>query len=114
MPIYEYEPLDHDCLICNGRMESLQGVNDPEHSLCPTCGLPIRRVISKTSFKVGNPYSAGEAARKGFTTYKKVGAGQYEKVAGEGADAIVPRPEDVQAVNAERQEGKKLLDFDAD
>lgn len=114
MPIYEYEPTNHDCLICKGRVEVLQSVSEPALQICPTCGLEVRRVISRAAFKVGNPYSAGEAARKGFTTYKKVGQGQYEKVAGEGADAIVPKPEDVQAVNSEREEGRKLLDLDAD
>ncbi len=27
MPIYEYEPIDRDCLICDNRLELLQSIN---------------------------------------------------------------------------------------
>ncbi len=113
MPIYEYEPEGHDCLICNGRTEVFQGINDEPHKYCPTCGLEVRRVISKASFKLKREGAASEkAAAKGFTTFKKVEKGKWERVGGEGPDMIVGTPEDMAAVEAEKNPPKKVIDLD--
>jgi putative FmdB family regulatory protein len=89
VPIYEYEPLDHDCLMCDGRIEVLQGVNDSPLQYCPYCGLPVRRVISSASIRIAKPVSAEQAAKRGMTTFRRLEKGRYEKVAGEGPNLIV-------------------------
>ncbi|MBS1718437.1 MAG: zinc ribbon domain-containing protein [Armatimonadetes bacterium] len=84
MPIYEYEPVDHDCKQCHGRFEMLQRVDEEALTVCPTCGKACRRVVSRPSFKMDTNTSPDKAAEKGFTTYKRSGKGNYERVAGSG------------------------------
>ena len=94
MPIYEYEPLDHDCLMCEGRVAAIQGIDEPALQYCPDCGLNVRRVVSSASFKVGSNALKGSGDR-GFTTWKKVESGKWEKVSGPGVDMIVGDPNSV-------------------
>ena len=82
MPIYEYEPVDRDCLMCEGRVEVLQAIKDEALDYCPYCGMEVRRVISKASIKVVKVPDAEAAAKKGFTTFRRAGKGVWEKVAG--------------------------------
>lgn len=112
MPIYEYEPEGHDCLICNGRTEVLQPITDEPLKYCPTCGLEVKRVISRASFKLDKGASGDKAAAKGFTTFKKVEKGKWERVSGEGPDMIAGTAEDIAAVEAEKAPPKKVIDLD--
>lgn len=93
MPIYEYEPADHDCLMCSGRVAVIQAVDDEPLTYCPDCGLEVRRVISKASFKLSKG-NFDDAAKKGFTTFRKSEKGVWEKVAGEGVDGIIAVPDE--------------------
>ena len=111
MPVYEYEPIDHDCLICEGRFECLQLINDSAHAFCPTCGMPCKRIVSKTQFRLPANIDSQRVADKGFTKYKKSGKGTWEKVSGEGADYIVGSQEDIDAVDAEKASKKKVIDL---
>ena len=112
MPIYEYEPDGHDCLMCEGRVAAIQGINEEPLSYCPDCGLKVRRVISKASFKMAKG-GADEAAKRGFTTFKRAEAGIWEKVAGPGVDGIMATAEDRAAAEAEKSSPKrKVLDLD--
>ena len=86
MPIYEYEPVDRDCLMCEGRVEVLQGIEEEPLAFCPYCGLEVVRVISRASIKVERTPDAEAAAKKGFTTFRRAGKGVWEKVAGPGED----------------------------
>lgn len=114
MPIYEYEADGFDCLICGGRFETIQAISDPPLEFCPTCGLEVRRVISRASIKIGRPSDPERAAERGFTTWRKAGRGTWEKVAGPGVDVIQGSPEDLAAVEEEKRSSKKLdLDQDA-
>ncbi|MHB8635821.1 MAG: FmdB family zinc ribbon protein [Fimbriimonadaceae bacterium] len=88
MPVYEYEPLDHDCVICPGRVEVLQGVHDEPCKFCPICGLPVKRAVSRASFELKRTMNPEKASARGFTTYKRAQKGAYEKVAGEGPEAF--------------------------
>lgn len=88
MPIYEYEPKDRDCLMCNGRVEVLQGIEEPALDHCPECGLEVRRVISRASIQVNRQLTPEAAAKKGFSTYKRAGKGTWEKVAGPGEGKV--------------------------
>lgn len=94
MPIYEYEPDGRECFLCEGVVEVMQGVNDAPLQFCPTCGLEVKRIISRASFKVGSGMDADKAAEKGFATWKKAGKGVWEKVAGEGGPDVIRKPED--------------------
>lgn len=93
MPIYEYEPLDRDCLMCSGRVEVIQGISDPPLVYCPYCGLGVKRVISKASIAVSKRVDPEKAAERGFSTFRRVGKGAWEKVAGPG-DSDAPKPVD--------------------
>jgi len=88
MPIYEYEPKDRDCLMCEGRVEVLQAIDDPALEYCPHCGLDVRRVISRASIKVDKGITPEAAAKKGFSTYRRAGKGTWEKVAGPGEGSV--------------------------
>lgn len=107
MPIYEYEPLDRECVICNGRVEVLQGVDEAPCEFCPTCGLSVRRVVSRASFGMRRAVNPDQASAKGFTTYRRAEKGRYEKIAGDGPDAFAS-PE------APPKAPKKVIDLDAD
>lgn len=112
MPVYEYEPIDRECVICRGRVEAIQSIADADFEYCPTCGLPVRRLVSRASFKVSKAVGADKAASRGFSTWKKVAEGQWEKQAGPGADMIVGTPEDIAAVKSEKQKKTKKLNLD--
>jgi putative FmdB family regulatory protein len=85
MPIYEYESDSRDCP-CGGRFEQLQKLSDEELRACPRCAAPVRRVISAPAVTVGGSHllKEGHFSKHGFTQYKKVGGGVYEKTAGDG------------------------------
>lgn len=59
MPIYEYE-CDH----CSKTFEVKQSINDAPLSACPSCGQPVRKLISASSFllKGGGWYADGYAS----------------------------------------------------
>lgn len=111
MPIYEYEADGFDCLICGGRFETMQGIHERPLEFCPTCGLEVRRVISRASIKIGGKVDFDRAARRGLTTWRKSGRGTWEKVAGPGVDVIQGTEEDIAAVQAE-DKPPKTLDLD--
>ncbi len=92
MPIYEYEPDDRDCFLCEGVVEVMQGVGDKPLGFCPTCGLAVRKVISNASFKMETPSDPDKAATRGFSTWKKAGKGVWEKVAGESGPDVIHKP----------------------
>jgi putative FmdB family regulatory protein len=112
MPIYEYEPDDRECLMCDGRVEVIQAVSDEPLKYCPDCGLEVKRVVSRASFKMARASGADKAAARGFTTWKRAEKGKWEKVAGEGVDMIVGTPEDTAAVEAEKAKPAKVVDLD--
>jgi putative FmdB family regulatory protein len=112
MPIYEYEPIDWDCPMCENRVAVIQGINEEPLKMCPQCGMEVRRVISKVSIQIKRPSGAGKAAAKGFTTWRKVGQGEYEKVDGPGVDAIIASEQDKKAVAEEKAAPKKIVDLD--
>lgn len=88
MPIYEYEHLDSEHPGCREVVEAIQAVADDPLAVCPDCGKPVKRVISRTSFIMGVNLNPEATARQGFTTYRKSGKGTYEKAGGEGPDIL--------------------------
>ena len=57
---------------------------------CPDCGAACQRVISAVAVVAGGAHGLGEkhVAKHGFTQYRKVGKGKYEKTAGKGPEKI--------------------------
>lgn len=106
MPLYEYEKVGGDCLICGGRFAVLQSADEPPLDFCPTCGLEARKVISKASIVQARQVDYQKAAERGLSTFRKSGKGTWEKIAGPGVDAIVGEPESAKPAP------KKPIDLD--
>ncbi|MDW8479387.1 MAG: zinc ribbon domain-containing protein [Xanthomonadales bacterium] len=85
MPIVEYRG-PADCRHCGGGFEHWQGLKEPDLERCPRCGAAVRRVISAPAVRRGAGALLAERnlARHGFTQYRRIGRGVYEKTAGEG------------------------------
>lgn len=113
MPVYEYEPDDRECLMCDGRIAVIQALGEEPLQYCPHCGLEIRKVISRASFNISRDASPDKAGSKGFTTYRRVEQGKWEKVSGEGADMLVGSQDDIEAVQAEKTP-PKVINLDKD
>ena len=112
VPVYEYEPTNHDCLMCEGRVDVIQGINEEPLVYCPWCGLDVKRVISRATIKIAGEQQLDKTGKKGFTTFKRAEKGVWEKVDGEGPDVLVGTKEDVAAVEAEKKAPAKVLDLD--
>jgi len=91
MPYYEYVS-DHasGCSYCREPFTILQKLSEARMTRCPYCRHPVRQLISPPSLvgKHSAAPSAGEAEKAGFTQYRKIGKGVYEKSAGKGPDII--------------------------
>lgn len=80
MPYYEYELCEGDCKICGGRFTLRRPVSAAALSKCPLCKKPVRKIISQfTSPQKLKPLSISDAKKAGFTIYKKLGKGEYER-----------------------------------
>lgn len=90
MPIYEYRADAEGCPHCSGGFDQMQKLSEPELATCPQCGAPVHRVISAPALAVGGSHLLQEkrVGDKGFTQYKKIGKGVYEKTAGKGPNII--------------------------
>jgi putative FmdB family regulatory protein len=90
VPIYEYEADHGGCAHCAQPFELLQPLSAAALTACPECGAPCHRVVSAASVVAGGAHHLGEqhVAKHGFTQYRKVGKGKYEKTAGKGPDTI--------------------------
>lgn len=91
MPIYEYTAVTtQTCATCRTGFDVLQKLADAALVVCPECGAPVRRVIGAPRVVAGQGHVLGEGniAKYGFTQYRRVGKGKYEKTAGKGPDTI--------------------------
>lgn len=80
MPYYEYELCEGDCKICGGRFTLRRPVSAAALTQCPLCKKPVRKIISQfTSPQKLKPLSISDAKKAGFTIYKKLGRGEYER-----------------------------------
>src|SRR5215472_8608605 len=63
MPLYEYE-----CQVEGNRFEVIQKFSDAPLTVCPTCGGPVRRLISSPAIQFkGSGWYITDYARKGNT-----------------------------------------------
>ncbi|MEK0445919.1 MAG: hypothetical protein RLZZ399_1240 [Verrucomicrobiota bacterium] len=80
MPIYEYEPCSGECRICKGGFTLNRPVSAPPLEKCPLCRKPVRKLISGFSApKILKPLSVSDAKSAGFSVWKRVGKGEYER-----------------------------------
>jgi putative FmdB family regulatory protein len=80
MPLYEYELCEGSCAACGGRFTLRRPVTAAELKACPACKKPVRKVISTFNSPTKlKPVSVTDAKKAGFTVYKKLGKGEYER-----------------------------------
>jgi len=80
MPFYEYELCDGHCAACGGRFTLRRPISAPELKACPACKKPVRKVISTFNSPVHlKPLSVTDAKKAGFTVFKRVSKGEYER-----------------------------------
>jgi len=92
MPIYVYGPKSgpgekRACETCAGTFEIVQRMSEEALTHCPKCGGAIERILttpSVTGVKRYRKRSPREIAQAGFTQYKRMGHGYYEKQFGQG------------------------------
>ncbi|WP_191621279.1 FmdB family zinc ribbon protein [Marinihelvus fidelis] len=90
MPTYVYQPTgDDQCRYCMNGFEWRQKISAPALERCPECGSAIRRVISAPALTSSGPAMDEKNIDKhGFTQYRKLEKGVYEKTAGKGPAII--------------------------
>ena len=77
MAVYEYEHLGPAC--ARGRVfEVVQSIHDEALAVCPECGTPVRRLISRVG--ICTPKGNSELRDLGFTKLVKRDDGVYENV----------------------------------
>lgn len=81
MPVYDYAPDSGACAECGGCFTVLQRISDPKLGTCPQCGQTCRRLIGAPAI-VGGTASANAIERAGFTQYRRIGHGTYERTLG--------------------------------
>ena len=90
VPIHEYVSIGPCMGACGGRFECLRSLHAPALAQCPECGALCHRVVSAASVVAGGAHRMKESylGRHGFTQYRKVGKGKYERTVGQGPDTI--------------------------
>lgn len=90
MPIYTYRSTESGCGYCAAGFDLLQKLADAELTACPRCGAPVKKQLSAPALAIGGAHLLNEkrVGDKGFTQYRKIGKGVYEKTAGKGPDII--------------------------
>jgi putative FmdB family regulatory protein len=90
MPIYEYRSIVGGCVQCQNGFELLQKISANEMQTCPSCGALCQRLISAPSVISGSAHvlQEGHLSKHGFSQYRRVAKGHYEKSAGPGPSII--------------------------
>lgn len=91
MPFYEYVSLaETPCPACRSGITVLQKLADAPLETCPECGQTLRRIISPPNVVSGQAHRLKESniEKAGFTQYRKVQKGVYEKTTGKGPERI--------------------------
>ncbi|MEE4295769.1 MAG: zinc ribbon domain-containing protein [Wenzhouxiangella sp.] len=91
MPFYEYISANQaGCPDCTGGFTVLQKLRDAPLTRCPRCGNEVKRVISPPNVVSGKAHmlKTSSIEKAGFTQYRKIGHGVYEKTAGKGPGVI--------------------------
>ncbi len=86
MPIYEYEHLGQGCTL--GKIfEISQPISSDKLTICPQCGLEVKRIVSL--FSVCTPTGNSELKNQGFTKLVRRDDGVYENVTATGNESKI-------------------------
>lgn len=93
MPFYTYQFNKNSgsgCEHCCQGFDVLQKTTDLLIKECPICGSSVQKIIAAPNIAIGSKhlFKQDNLESKGFTQYRKVGKGVYEKSAGKGPDYI--------------------------
>jgi len=82
MPVYDYEAAspEQNCPRCAAAFEVVQSIHDERLTACPSCGAPIRRIISAPAIGRSKSKLDDRAKAAGFKKLKRIGKGEYEKM----------------------------------
>lgn len=80
MPIYEYELCEGDCKACGGKFTLNRPLSAKPLTHCPACRKPVRKIISSFNSPAKlKPLSVTDAKKAGFSVFKRLGKGEYER-----------------------------------
>ncbi len=80
MPTYVYEICEGECKACGGCFEINRPMNREPLTNCPLCRKPVRKIITGVNApKVAKPLSVADAKGAGFSVWKKISKGEYER-----------------------------------
>ena len=77
MPLYEYELCEGDCKACGGKFTLRRPLSAAALTQCPACKKPVRRLFS--TFNSPKKVSVSDAKKAGFSVFKKLNKGEYER-----------------------------------
>jgi putative FmdB family regulatory protein len=80
MPLYEYQ-----CESCDRKFEKIVKFSDPPLEKCPTCGGPVRKLVSSPAFHLkGTGWYATDYAKKDQAPADKTESSRDEKDSKDG------------------------------
>ncbi len=88
MPIYFYQAESGSCGHCRHGFECLQKLSSPPLAACPQCGCAVHRVPAVPHLAGGTRLDSRTLASHGFTQYRRIARGRYEKTAGRGPPTL--------------------------
>ena len=86
MPTYQYQTIQPKtgCHFCKNGFEIRQPMSDEALTKCPSCGAPVRRIISvchiNTRYSEKSILSDRNLKKHGFTKLVKEAKGKYRKI----------------------------------
>jgi putative FmdB family regulatory protein len=81
MPIREYAAVNPEksCTHCKEGFEVVETIHAPALAKCPQCLNKVQRLLSAPKVGASKSGLHDRAKSAGFTTYEKLGKGEYEK-----------------------------------
>jgi len=77
MPLYEYEVCEDGCPVYGGKFTLHRPLSAKPLTNCPACKKPVRRIWS--TFNSPKALSVSDAKKAGFSVFKRLGKGEYER-----------------------------------
>ena len=96
MPLYEYKATGlSNCVHCAHGLTVLQKISDPPLTQCQHCQGAVKKIISAPNVHgaLHSKPSTQQIEKAGFTQYRRLEKGVYEKTAGRGPALIQDKPQ---------------------
>jgi len=87
MPVYEYEHTEPSQCPLGDPFEWRQTMTAPRLDACPTCGRPVRRLVSLVA--INTPKTNSDLKSLGFTKLVRRDKGVYENVTATGGESRI-------------------------